>query len=102
MKDFEASLDFLFITKVSTEMMTFSSMPPDPVTIKQKALLCIKARREHDDDDGDGDFFPTGIENEVIFQEITGKLLSNLYASCQVSKNSNFFASLQFLGCGLI
>ena len=66
-------------------MFSFASMPPDPKAIKGKALLVIKARREHDDDDEGGDFFPSGIENEVIFQEITGKLLQNLYTSCQVS-----------------
>ena len=84
MKDFEAGLDFLFITQTSSEMMTMASMPPDPATIKRKALLVIKARQESDDYE-EGVFFPTGIEKEVIFMEITGKLLSNLYSSCQVS-----------------
>jgi dynein heavy chain len=82
MKDFEASLDFMFVTQSSADMMTMANMPPDPKTIKRKALLVIKARKERDDDD-DGEFFPTGIEKEVIFMEITGKLLSNLYTSCQ-------------------
>ena len=87
MKDFEASLDFLWISRTSAELFTMTSMPPDPKTVRQKALLVIKARREHNDDDAEqGNFFPSGIENEVIFQEITGKLLQNLYNSCQVSQ----------------
>lgn len=86
MKDFEASLEFLWITPASTEMITMSSMPPDPKTIKRKALLCIKARQELEELGEDGEFFPTGIEKEVIFMEITGKLLTNLYSSCQVSQ----------------
>jgi dynein heavy chain len=84
MRDFEASLDFLWISRSSAELFTMTSMPPDPKTVRQKALLVIKARRETNDDDAEqGNFFPGGIENEVIFQEITGKLLQNLYSSCQ-------------------
>jgi dynein heavy chain len=83
MRDFEAGLDFLWITQASADRMTMAAGPPDPKTIKRKALLCIKARQEVDELGEDGEFFPTGIEKEVIFMEITGKLLSNLYASCQ-------------------
>ena len=68
-------------------MLTMSCGAPDPKTVKRKALLLIKARKETDDDDA-ADFFPTGIENEVIFMEITGKLLHNLYSTCQVSPHS--------------
>ena len=85
MRDFEAGLDFLWITQASADRMTMAAGPPDPKTIKRKALLCIKARQEVDELGEDGQFFPNGIEKEVIFMEITGKLLSNLYASCQVS-----------------
>ena len=86
MKDFETGLEFLFITMASSDMVTMASMPPDPRMVKRKALLVIKARQESDLDDEDvGNFFPTGIENEVVFMEITGKTLGNLYSSCQVS-----------------
>jgi len=85
MKDFEASADFLFVTMPSGDMITYTTAPPDPKSIKRKGLLLIKARQESNDEDG-GDFFPTGIEKEVIFMEVTGKLLSNLYNSCHVSK----------------
>ena len=46
MKDFEAGSDFLFISKKSADMVAMTSFPPDPKTIKQKALLLIKARTE--------------------------------------------------------
>lgn len=74
-------MEFLYIAQTSGESITFACMPPDPKTIKRKALLCIKARQEVEDVDPD-DFFPTGIENEVVFMEITGKLLKNLYDQC--------------------
>lgn len=43
--------------------------------------------------------FPTGIEKEVIFMEITGKLLLNLYASCHVSNFpiTSYSSFLEFL-----
>ena len=90
MKDFEAGSDFLFISQKSADMVTMSSYPPDPKTIKRKALLLIKARSEVEAEGGDEDeeaseAFPTGIHNEVVFMEVTGKILSNLYSSCQVS-----------------
>ena len=76
----------------SADMVTMSSYPPDPKTIKRKALLMIKARTEvdadvnpDDEDEGASEAFPTGIHNEVVFMEVTGKILSNLYSSCQVS-----------------
>jgi hypothetical protein len=83
MKDFEAGSEFLFITMTSADMIVMATMSPDPKTIKRKALLLIKARLEVDEDErSPDDFFPTGISNEVIFMEITGKILGNLYASC--------------------
>lgn len=92
MRDFEAGSDFLFISQKSADMITMSSYPPDPKTIKRKALLMIKARSEveaegggDDEDEGASEAFPTGIHNEVVFMEVTGKILSNLYSSCQVS-----------------
>ena len=91
MKDFEAGSDFLFISQKSADMVTMSSYPPDPKTIKRKALLLIKARSEveadggGDEDEEASEAFPTGIHNEVVFMEVTGKILSNLYSSCQVS-----------------
>ena len=92
MKDFEAGSDFLFISQKSADMITMSSYPPDPKTIKRKALLLIKARSEAEVDGGGGEedeaaseAFPTGIHNEVVFMEVTGKILGNLYSSCQVS-----------------
>lgn len=86
MKDFELGHDFLWITMTSSDMITFATSPPDPKTIKRKALVLIKARKENEDEDPDpNNMFPSGIENEVIFMEITGKTLSNLYSSCQVS-----------------
>ena len=79
-------LDFLFVTAASSDMITVAPAPPDPKNIKKKALLVIKARKEQGEEDFDpSDPFPTGIENEVVFMEITGKILGNLYASCQVS-----------------
>ena len=84
MKDFEMTAPFLFIQQTSAELMSISSGPPDPKTIKRKALLLIKARVEPEDFEG-GEMFPTGIEKEVVFMEITGKILTNLYASCHVS-----------------
>ena len=84
MKDFEMTAPFLFISQTSAEMMTISAGPPDPKTIKRKALLVIKARQEPEDFE-DGNMFPSGIEKEVVFMEITGKILTNLYSSCHVS-----------------
>ena len=90
--DFEAGSDFLFISQKRADMITMSSYPPDPKTIKRKALLMIKARSEvevegggDDEDEAASEAFPTGIHNEVVFMEVTGKILSNLYSSCQVS-----------------
>ena len=86
MKDFQAGLDFLFITQTSADMLSMATMPPDPKLVKKKALLLIKARQETDEDEQEvGNFFPTGIEKEVVFMEITGKILTNLYSSCHVS-----------------
>ena len=86
MRDFEAGGEFLFIVVQSSDMIQMLTMPPDPKTVKRKALLLIKARNETEaDDDESGEFFPTGIANEVVFMEITGKTLGNLYSSCQVS-----------------
>lgn len=83
MKDFEAGGEFLFIVAASSDMIQMLTMPPDPKTVKRKALLLIKARNETDnDEDADNEFFPTGIANEVVFMEITGKTLGNLYSSC--------------------
>jgi len=81
-RDFSTTLDFIFISQLSGESVSFATMPPDPKTIKRKALLCLKARQEIEDIDPDN-LFPTGIENEVVFMEITGKLLKNLYDQCQ-------------------
>lgn len=57
--------------------------PPNPHTIKKKCLVLVKAR-EQLDEDADS-YFPSGIKNEVVFMEITGKTLQNLYLTCQVS-----------------
>ncbi len=51
---------------------------------KKKYILALKARQELDEIDPDN-LFPTGIENEVVFLEITNKTLSMLYSQCQVS-----------------
>ena len=79
-------------------MITMLTMCPDPKNIKSKGLLLIKARQELEDDDDGGvnNFFPSGIENEVVFMEITGKTLSNLYSSCQVSHPPHFYFWLNF------
>ena len=77
-------MDFLFLTKPGSDAIIFNTMAPDPKTLKTKALLLFKAQ-EVTGDEEDGDPFPTGIENEVVFMEITGKLLANLYTHCQVS-----------------
>jgi len=83
-KDFEVGLDFLFITATGSDMISLATAPPDPKNIKKKALLVIKARKELGEDEIDpADPFPTGIENEVVFMEITSKILANLYTSCQ-------------------
>ena len=75
----------MFITPGSSEMINFSSMP-NPKQVKKKALLVVKARKEPDEEELESQiFFPTGVEREVIFMEITGKLLTNLYSSCHVS-----------------
>ena len=84
MRDFETGLEFLFISQASSDMINMLTAPPDPKTVKRKALLCIKARQELDEEDPDN-LFPTGIENEVVFMEVTGKTLGMLYSSCQVS-----------------
>lgn len=84
MKDFEAGgIGFIFIMMQSSDMITISAMAPDPKQIKRKALLLLKARQEEENENPDN-FFPTGIANEVVFMEITGKILANLYSSCQV------------------
>ena len=85
MTDFELGSDFLFIQMASADMINITSMPPDPKNIKRKSLLLIKARQESepvDEEEAEDNNFPTGIANEVVFMEITGKTLSNLYASC--------------------
>jgi hypothetical protein len=51
MKDFETGSEFLFITMSSADMITMATMPPDPKTIKRKALLLIKARQEVSEED---------------------------------------------------
>jgi len=99
-KDFQTGSDFLLIVQTSADMITFSASAPDPKMLKKKALLAMKAREENDDDYGDNGFFPTGIENEVVFQEITGKCLSNLHAQCQVSHPSPFQYLAQLLALG--
>lgn len=73
-------------------MITMTAETPAPSMIKRKALLAIKARVDSDanEEDAVGEFFPTGIENEVVFMEITGKTLGNLYSSCQVSAPPQF------------
>ncbi len=78
-------------------MLAFATMPPEPDKLKKKALLAMKARQELDDYGEDG-FFPTGIANEVVFQEITGKTLGNLHAQCMVSTThfSHFLCQLYF------
>ena len=84
MKDFEAGgIGFIFIMMQSSDMITISAMAPDPKQIKRKARLLLKARQEEENENPDN-FFPTGIANEVVFMEITGKILANLYSSCQV------------------
>lgn len=80
-------------------MITLSASAPDPKNLKKKALLVMKAREELNDDYGENGFFPSGIENEVVFQEITGKCLSNLHAQCQVSPPLPIFLS-QLLALG--
>ena len=81
---------------LSSDNISFSvNAPADPKTIKRKALLCIKARQQDDDDVDPDNKFPTGIDNEVVFMEITGKLLKNLYDQCQVSPTLKFFLSVR-------
>ena len=108
MTDFELGSDFLFIQTASADMINITSMPPDPKNIKRKSLLLIKARQESepvDEEEAEDNNFPTGIANEVVFMEITGKTLSNLYASCQVSQNFNLtpkatiFLNFESLSC---
>ena len=73
-------------------MISLATSPPDAKNFKKKALLVIKARKEQNEDEFDpNDPFPTGIENEVVFMEITSKILGNLYSSCQVSAPSQSF-----------
>ena len=87
-------LDFLFIQATSSEMITLATSPPEAKNFKKKALLVIKARKEQNEEDFDpSDPFPTGIENEVVFMEITSKILGSLYTSCQVSALSQFYFS---------
>jgi hypothetical protein len=84
MRDFEAGSDFLFIAQATSDFVTLSTQLPEPKTMKKKSILALKARQELDEVDPDN-FFPTGIENEVVFQEITPKTLGMLYSQCQVS-----------------
>lgn len=51
----------------------------------KKRLLVIKARSAQGDPEEGEELvaFPTGIENEVIFMELTNKTLANLYSTCQ-------------------
>ncbi len=85
MRDFEASAEFLFIQPNGSDSVSLSTESPQPKTMtKKKYILCLKARQELEEVDGDN-FFPTGIENEVVFLEITNKTLSMLYSQCQVS-----------------
>lgn len=91
MQDFRAGSEFLFVMQMSSESITMSASPPDPAKVKKKALLLVKARQESDEDPDPNNFFPSGIENEIIFMELTGKTLSNLYASCQVRTISKKF-----------
>ena len=44
MQDFRAGSDFLFIVQTGSDNITMTSAPPDPKSIKKKALLLIKAR----------------------------------------------------------
>ena len=91
MTDFELGSDFLYISSGGADSLTMLSMAPDPKSIKKKSLLVIKARQESDavdEEDAVNANFPTGIANEVVFMEITGKMLQNLYGTCSVSKIS--------------
>lgn len=58
--------------------------------------MLIKARQDEDDDADGTNMFPTGIENEVVFMEITGKTLQNLYSSCKVSFQAQNSLGRQF------
>ena len=93
MTDFELGSDFLYISSGGADSLTMLSMAPDPKAIKKKALLVIKARQESsesiDEEEVENANFPTGISNEVVFMEITGKTLANLYSACSVSKISD-------------
>lgn len=85
MRDFEAGSEFLFIQPNGSDSVSLSTSLPEPKAMtKKKYILALKARQELEDVDPDN-FFPTGIENEVVFLEITNKTLSMLYSQCQVS-----------------
>ncbi len=63
-------------------MITLTVDPPPQDKIKKKALLAIKARPETKEAG-----FPTGIQNEVVFMEMTKPILENLFNTCQVSQS---------------
>lgn len=59
-------------------MLKFTTEPPQADAFKQfKGLLIVKARPETREPG-----FPSGIENEVVFMELTKPILSNLYDTC--------------------
>ena len=47
-----------------------------------KGLIVVKAREESDSDEGG---FPTGVEREIVFMELTKNVLENLFSVSSVS-----------------
>ena len=70
--------NFVFVLRPSSESLKFTMDSPNAEGLKQfKGFLVVKGRPETKESG-----FPTGIENEVIFMELTRPVLNNLYDTC--------------------
>ena len=77
MKDFFGRANFLCVIKDTAEKITFHTQMPGPANIKgTKAVIIVKAREESDSDEAG---FPTGIDKEIVFMELSKPVLENLY-----------------------
>lgn len=75
LSDFCSRMNHIFVLRPSGESLKFTLLPPEGDSMKQfKGLLAVKARPETREAG-----FPTGIENEVVFMELTKPILDNLY-----------------------
>lgn len=63
--------------------MSIAAAPPTPSAIKKKSLMVVKAREDPDQAElEEGNHFPGGIDNEIVFMEINRPVMENLYGTC--------------------